>query len=215
MLNLFKKNEKIKSNLKAGDKHYRAYIGPPNKYDLVSALQFNLMVKHGLRENHKLLDIGCGSLRGGRLFIVYLLENNFFGVEPEKWLVDDGIFYELGKEIVKLKKPKFLYRSDFKFSKFNQKFDYALAQSIFTHSSIGQINECLQNLKLVAGDNFKFIASFIEGDTNYEGDEWVYPACVTYRYDFFKKLVEDSGFKCKRLNDEHPNNATWVLISKE
>ena len=45
--------------------HYKAYVGPPSVYDLVGAMQFNLLTSFGLRDFHKLLDIGCGSLRAG------------------------------------------------------------------------------------------------------------------------------------------------------
>jgi len=215
MLNIFKKNEKIKLGLRPGDKHYRAFIGPPEKYDLVSAMQFNLLTKYGLRETHSLLDIGCGSLRGGRLFIIYLLEGKYFGVEPEKWLVKDGIKYELGKGIIGFKKPKFLYKTDFDFSQFGEKFDFALAQSIFTHASQSQINTCMKNLALVANNEFKFLASFIEGEQNYDGEEWVYPGCVTYKYDYIKTIIEKYGFLCEKVDDIHPNNHTWLLISKK
>jgi len=206
------KSKKINLDLKPGDKHYRSFIGPPAKYDLVSAMQFNLLTKYGLRETHKLLDIGCGSLRGGRFFIIYLLDKNYYGVEPEKWLVNDGVHYELGKGIVKLKKPSFLYDSDFKFDSFGVKFDFALAQSIFTHASAEQIRTCMFNLTKVAGKEFKFLASFIEGDKNYDGDAWVYPGCVTYKMDFMKKIIGEYGFSCKKIQEAHPNNHTWLLI---
>ena len=58
--------------LDAGTRHYRAYVGSPKAYDVTAATQFALMVGLGLREDHTLLDIGCGSLCGGRLFIPYL-----------------------------------------------------------------------------------------------------------------------------------------------
>ena len=51
-------------NLPTGSHHHRAFVGPPEKYDIVSAMQFNLLTFLGLREDHYLLDIGCGSLRG-------------------------------------------------------------------------------------------------------------------------------------------------------
>ena len=74
--------------LKAGDMQYRAFVGPPEDYDLISAMVFNLLTCLGLRQHHKVLDIGCGSLRCGRLLIPYLNKGNYFGVEPNKWLVD-------------------------------------------------------------------------------------------------------------------------------
>jgi len=215
MFDFFQKKQKLDPDLKAGDRHYRAFIGPPDKYDLVSAMQFNLLTKYGLREKHKLLDIGCGSLRGGRLFIIYLLENKYYGVEPEKWLVDDGIYHELGNQIIKQKKPKFLYTESFDFAAFNTRFDFALAQSIFTHASASQIHTCLKNLSYVSNDNFKFLASFIEGDENYEGDEWVYPRCVTYQFEYLNDIANTYGFVCHKLDEHHPNNHTWLLIEKK
>jgi len=215
MLNFFRKKQKLEPGLKAGDLHYRAFIGPPDKYDIISAMQFHLLIKHGLREKHKLLDIGCGSLRGGRLFIIYLLEKNYCGVEPEKWLIEDGIRYELGKGVIQLKKPKFIHSKTFEFGAFGTTFDFALAQSIFTHASSSQIDRCLQNLSHVSNNNFKFLASFIEGDENYKGDDWVYPECVSYRFDYLSEIANKYGFLCHRLDEEHPNHHTWLLIEKK
>jgi len=70
--------------------NYKSYVGPLEFYDIVSGLQFVVLYLLGLREHHCLLDIGCGSLRGGKLFIPYLLPNRYFGIEPEKWLIEEG-----------------------------------------------------------------------------------------------------------------------------
>jgi len=113
--------------LKPGDRHYRAFVGPPEKYDIVAAMQFNLLTFMGLREYHYLVDIGCGSLRAGRLFIPYLLPERYHGIEPEKWLVKEGI-----------KKQSI--------SKFGVTFDFAVAQSIFSHACQQQIHVCLNEI---------------------------------------------------------------------
>ncbi|GAH82205.1 unnamed protein product, partial [marine sediment metagenome] len=88
-------------------KGYRAAVGPPDKYDIIGALQFRIMVAEGLRDSHTLLDIGCGSLRGGRLFLVYLRPSRYFGIEPQHHLVYDGIQAEIGESIWAVKKPEF------------------------------------------------------------------------------------------------------------
>jgi len=69
--------------LAPGDQHYRAFVGPTYRYDLIGAQQFALLYLLGLRETHRLLDFGCGSLRLGRMAIPYLLEGHYFGIEPE------------------------------------------------------------------------------------------------------------------------------------
>ncbi|MGN7297453.1 class I SAM-dependent methyltransferase [Ferdinandcohnia sp. SAFN-114] len=203
---------KGKSNwLKAGDKHYKAYVGPPKKYDLISAMQFNLLTSLGLREIHTLLDIGCGSLRGGKLFIPYLLPNRYYGIEPNQWLVNEGIEKELGNDIIKVKKPRFIYRSDFLLSTFNMKFDYILAQSIFSHASPAQINTCLLEVAKCIKENGTFIATFVKGTTDYKGEKWVYPGCVKYTLKTMEVWAEKAGLSFTVLQFPHPNGQTWAL----
>ena len=100
-------------NLKAGDSNYKAFVGPPDRYDFMGATQFRLLTSLGLRATHKLLDFGCGSLRSGKLFIPFLNQGNYYGLDPNKWLIEDGIDNELGKDILKTKKPKFSYNDNF------------------------------------------------------------------------------------------------------
>src|SRR5437588_5674780 len=103
--------ESLGVGLKPGDAHYRAYVGPPEDYDLIAAMTFNLLTTLGLRQYHRLLDIGCGSLRIGRLFIPYLNRGRYVGIEPNQWLVETGIQHEVGADLIQIKRPT-LYFSD-------------------------------------------------------------------------------------------------------
>src|ERR1700724_2187949 len=79
-----------------GSPLFRAYVGPPRQFDFMGAPQFRLLTTLGLREHHSVLDFGCGSLRAGRLLIPYLLPGRYYGLEPNRWLVEDGISRQLG-----------------------------------------------------------------------------------------------------------------------
>lgn len=199
-------------NLPTGSRHYRAFVAPAEKYDLVSAMQFNLLTFLGLRKRHYLLDIGCGSLRAGRLFIPYLLPGRYFGIDPEQWLIEEGIKRELGEDIIRIKRPVFSYDNNFSLSIFNQKFDFILAHSIFSHASERQIRRCLSEAKKVMKLTSIFAATFVKGEKNYTGDEWVYPDCVTYTLEHMTTLVNEQGLICKPINWPHPNNQTWIVI---
>src|SRR5215831_2791013 len=96
-------------DLKPGDAHDRTYVGPPEDYDLIAAMTFNLLTTLGLRQHHSLLDVGCGSLRIGRLLIPYLNQGNYFGIEPNEWLVQQGIKRELGEALLQIKRPTFFF----------------------------------------------------------------------------------------------------------
>ena len=121
------------------DAPHRAFVGPPDRYDLASAGQFSLLAGLGLREEHTLLDIGCGSLRGGRLFLSYLKPGKYFGIEPQQWLIDQGSEVEVGRDLIRLKKPTFSNDTNFTLTTFGRKFDFMLAQSIFSHATQAQI----------------------------------------------------------------------------
>ena len=44
----------------------------------------------GLAPEHYLLDIGCGTLRGGIPLIAYLLNGHYFGIEMRADILDEG-----------------------------------------------------------------------------------------------------------------------------
>lgn len=205
--------ERVGHGLRAGARHYRAFVGPTGKFDLVSAMQFNLLTSLGLREHHCLLDIGCGSLRAARLFIPYLLPGRYFGVEPERWLVEEGIRHELGRDLFRIKRPSFLYDESFRFGAFGRTFDFLLAQSVFSHAATAQIAACLREARRVMQPSSIFAATFVSGDCDYAGDEWVYPGVVTYRLDRIVELAADAGLACERLEWSHPNGQTWVRLT--
>ena len=110
---------------------------------MTGVIQFDLLTRLGLREDHHLLDIGCGSLAVGRLLIPYLLPGRYFGLEPEEWLVGEGIANELGEDIQHVKRPTFSHDRNFTLTVFGRKFDYLVAHSIFTHASPAQISRLM------------------------------------------------------------------------
>lgn len=204
--------KELGQHLGPGGDHYRAYVGPPEKFDLVGAMQFQLLTSLGLREEHTLLDIGCGSLRAGKLFIPYLLPGNYYGMEPNDWLIKKGIEKEIGQDQIDLKKPTFSNDENFTFTTFNTQFDFLIAQSIFSHASEQQINRSFEQAKKVLAPEGLFAATFVLGEKNYEGDEWVYPGCVNFTPEFVHERAAAHGFVAKQMHKNHPNGQTWFVL---
>jgi hypothetical protein len=199
-------------NMVAGDAHYKAFVGPPLKYDLLGALQFTLLTASGLLAKHRLCDIGCGSLRGGKMLIPYLNSGNYFGLEPNEWLVKEGIDKELSAGLVALKEPSFTHNFDFNLNAFAGRFDFLIAQSIFSHASASQVHQCLKSAKAKMKPQSLFLTTFVEGKEDYQGQEWVYPGCVEFSPQGIQKMAKDCGLVATRTNWPHPNNQTWYLI---
>lgn len=56
-----------------------------------------------------MLDFGCGSLRLGRLLILFLNDGRYFGIDPNRWLIEEGLERELGRDAARIKKLHFSY----------------------------------------------------------------------------------------------------------
>ncbi len=193
---------------------HRAYVAPTYKYDVAAASQFNLLTLLGLREDHALLDIGCGALRAGRLFLVYLQPERYFGVEPNRWLVEAAIEGEVGQDLVALKRPVFHYAGDFSLHVFGRTFDFLLAHSIFTHAAPAQIRTCLEEARGVMTPSSLFLATYTPGDESYEGDAWVYPGEVAYRPERIRGMAEEEGLTCEEVGWPHPTGRQrWVAFA--
>ena len=199
-----------------GSQHYRAYVGLPERYDLLAALQFKVITDLGLREYHNVLDVGCGSLRLGRLLIPFLLPDRYVGVEPEQWLVRDGIRYELGEAIIATKRPLFCFDGECDFEHFERTFDYIMIQSVVTHAPFDWIGRCAARLSAaLAGPNGLVVGTYLDGDRNYDGAKWAYPECIPYRRETLQELFASVGLLWRTLDElPHPAGVTWFLLSR-
>ena len=133
---------------------------------LIAAMAFNLLTTLGLRQHHSLLDIGCGSLRIGRLLIPYLNRGKYFGLEPNEWLVDEGIRRELGQSFVEIKHPTFFfYRFTGRPLRRRKPHSISqLAQSIFSHCGLDLIKGWLSAISRSLAQDGALVATFLIGE---------------------------------------------------
>jgi SAM-dependent methyltransferase len=205
--------ENLGLGLKPGDSHYRAYVGPPEDYDLIAAMTFNLLTTLGLRQHHSLLDIGCGSLRIGRLLIPYLNRGKYFGIEPAEWLVTEGIKQELGETVVQTKGPTFFFTdSPESVGRAKVPFDFALAQSIFSHCGLDLIKGWLSAVSQSLAQDGALVATFLPSDEDSQRVGWIYPECVNYRPATLERAAVDVNLRFEILDWRHPRQ-TWALFA--
>ncbi len=189
---------------------YRAAAGPGHLYDAKAAMQFFLLIGLGLREKHYVLDIGCGSLRVGRLLIPYLLPERYFGIDPMEWMIEAGIVNEVGEDLVKAKQPVFSNDEGFNLSEFGIKFDYLIAQSVFSHAPQWMIRKCLSEAALVMGTESVFAATYLPGDSDFVGKE--FSPTARYTLGYFQRVAQDNGLNCRQISWLH-NGQEWLLFT--
>lgn len=204
--------------LGAGAAHYTAFVGPPDEYDLMGATQFRLLTALGLRDHHRLLDFGCGSLRAGRLLIPYLRRGHYHGLEPNSWLIEDAIARQLGRDLVGLKWPHFHAFTDFRADRCGGDFDFILAQSIFSHAGADIAGCALGGFRRALAESGLALATFIHpgqgGISATAGAGWVYPGCVAYSPAAIASLIEQSGLSGRALPWFHPRQ-TWYALARD
>jgi len=128
----------------------RDYRGFPGHWRRWGANVMRILLAHRMTEDSRVLDVGCGSLRIGRLLIPFLKPGKYCGIEPEKWMVEEGMARELaveyGWDAVDYKRPEFTYNREFDLSAFEDGFDLAFAFQVFVHCGREQFAACLDSL---------------------------------------------------------------------
>jgi SAM-dependent methyltransferase len=194
--------------LYTGAGHYSSYVGPAKLWDVLGAAQFRLLTALGLREDHRLLDVGCGALRAGRLLLPYLNRGCYFGIEPNMWLVEDAIAAELGPEFIAMKAPVFSDSAEFAADAFGVSFDYILANSIFSHAGPEMLDQALGKFATVLAPGGLILATFLRADLRpgfpVETPGWTYPGCTTYRPETLTHCFSKAGLVGRMLPWFHP-----------
>jgi len=182
------------------------------KWEEIGQLQFEFLINKGLQSHHKILDIGCGTLRGGRHFIKYLNIGNYSGIDISPKAIAYAIQL-VQQEGLSEKNPHLLVseKKDLKFREFSgETFDYVLAQSVFTHLKPEHIKECFENIGHIMQENSAFYFTYVKGEeykqTRLEG--------FCYPFSFFESLAEQHGFTLQDVSNgyNHPRGQLMVEL---
>ena len=142
----------------------RSHLAQPRVgqlWEVVGKLQFDFLVTQGLRPDHALLDVGCGALRGGMHFVRYLDPDRYVGFDINPERIEAGRT-DLTKEGLSGKNAVLRCVDDFDISDLGRTFDYAIAQSVFTHLPLNPIIRSLVKVRDVLAPTGRFFATFFE-----------------------------------------------------
>lgn len=207
----------------AQGKHREAIGG---RWKELGELQFAYLCQHGLKPNHAFLDIGCGSLRGGVKFIGYLEPGNYWGIDNSAALLDAGWSVELPLLDLQGRQPRaqLVCLADFEFTSLAHIFDYALAQSVFTHLNLNKIRLCLTRLAPAMKTGGTLLATFLPAPTNHPIDQPIKRLNITtyghrdpfhYGFEDFEHVVRGLPWTVRNLGPwDHPANTEMLEFKK-
>lgn len=139
---------------------HRKWVG--GHWDGHGLHQLRFLTEHGLRPEHRLLDVGCGSLRAGRHLVDYLDAGNYYGIDANRSVLQAGYDVEL-TDAQRARLPSDHLRASDRFGvDFGVRFDVALAQSVFTHVPLNHVRLCLYRVAQQVRPGGVFYVTFNE-----------------------------------------------------
>ncbi|MEM7201827.1 MAG: class I SAM-dependent methyltransferase [Planctomycetota bacterium] len=200
------------------ERWWRRVVGDPRQFDVLGAVQFGLLTMFfGLREQHRLLEIGCGSLRAGKFLIAYLEAGHYFGVDPAKRKIHAGVEHECGDDLKWLKQPTFGFQSDYSFDAFGVTFDYALAYSVLTHAPPGDVVTIFARVGATFHQDSLFLgtAAFADDEQIADPDQWTTVPINRYSPQRFEEAAASAGLRLRRFAGPRPTGQDWFVAYRD
>lgn len=194
-------------------------------WDELGRLQLDFLTQQGLQPPHRLLDIGCGSLRLGCLAVDYLEPGGYYGIDLSEELLDAGYNKELtDRQRERLPRSHLHATGAFDLDYLQDKrIDYALAQSVFTHLPLNHLRDCLMKLEPYMSASGVFFVSFFHCPDHHDLSQPIdHPVtelsgtAVTtyaiqdpyhYKLEDLEYCTKDTGWRFQFIGDwGHPRN---------
>lgn len=186
--------------------------------------QLAALLRSGLDPDARVVDLGCGCLRGGYWVIHFLDPGCYCGIEPHAGRLDIGLRHILEPGVLAAKRPRFDTNPSFDTSVFGERFDFFLARSIWTHASKRMIEAMLEAFGRDGARDAVFLTSYLPADdhrTDYPGSAWVgtshesqTPGCICHSFAWITAACERRGLTAVELPDERFGGQVWIEIRR-
>lgn len=174
------------------DEKRHELVGPPKLWKMKQDFQIRFLKDHNLKKTNTLLDIGCGTLRGGIPLIDFLDSGNYFGIDVRENVLLEGK-KELKEHNLEHKNPRLVSFSDFKDLNLDSKFDVIFSFSVLIHLEDRIAQSCFRFVSQHLSKNGVFYANVNLGSRK-EGKWQGFPV-VWRSLEFYKDLCDSNGLE--------------------
>lgn len=189
-------------------------VGSPthDRWLALGRMQFDYLIEHGLTPDDRMLEIGCGNLRAGWRFIEYLDAGHYYGVDispdilaaAQDTLVRYGLQHKLPHLTPVLDLTlEFLPEGHF---------TVIHAHSVFSHSPIEVIEECLAGVGRILHPDGYFDFTF---DRTEGCEHQVLREDFYYRTETLVRLAGTYGLDARLMDDweQRPHKQSKIRVT--
>lgn len=178
-----------------------ALVGPPDLWEAKRTFQVKFLKDAGLEPSHHLLDIGCGTLRGGIPIIAYLARGHYFGIESRRAVLAEG-WRELREAGLTAKQPTLIHVDELYRHRLDHMFEYVWAFSVLIHMDDRVLHDTLRLVRSCLKTSGRFFANVNIGER--PDGEWQGFPVVWRSLAFYIRACADCGLQ---LEDIGPSSA--------
>jgi SAM-dependent methyltransferase len=160
--------------------------------------QIGFLRDRGLEPQHRLIDVGCGTLRGGITLIEYLEAGHYTGLDVRQEALDEGR-EELAAAGLEDKQPRLVCSDDLASLDLGTASDFAWAFAVLIHMPDEVAASCISMAARNLRPGGRFFATVNIGDQS-EGQWREFPV-VHRSLEFYSGLAERSGFSLEVLGN--------------
>ena len=173
-----------------------ALVGPAHLWQMKRAFQIEYLRRVGLRPEHRLLDLGCGTLRGGIPLIEYLGPGQYAGLEVRAEVLEEAR-RELAAAGLTAKEPRLVHVTDLAAVQLPGRFDFAWAFSVLIHMDDATLGKAVDLVARHLEPHGRFLANVRLGAAREE--RWERFPVVTRALEFYRGHGARHGLEVEDL----------------
>jgi len=138
-------------------------VGRPELWQLKRDFQIAFLWEHGLEPGHVLVDVGCGTLRGGIPIIEYLDAGSYVGIDVRAEAIEEA-WQELREHGLEDRRPELIAVPSLADVELTREADRIWAFSVLMHLDDERLDECLAFARRQLAPNGIFYANAITAE---------------------------------------------------
>lgn len=184
--------QRIKRLFQSKQARRHGLVGPAELWEMKREFQIKFLKTMDLQPDHYILDLGCGTLRGGIPVIDYLKPGHYFGIDIREDTLTEGR-KELQEAGLEDKKPQLICSTNLSQLQLDQKFDYIWAFSVLIHMTDEILGGTLTFVSKHLAEGGTFYANVNFGK-HAEGNWQGFP--IVYRdQKFYRRLCQENNLQ--------------------